>query len=94
MIAAHQLASTTDLMTPQAGAQWTYKGNRGYMPMFGHIAETGQALAVDFRAGNVPPAKDNLKFVKRCQQALPRGVRVAALRCDAAGYQRAVIEHC
>lgn len=84
----------SEIAAGKAGAQWTYRGNRGYMPMFGHIAETGQALAVDFRAGNVPPAKDNLKFVKRCQKALPRGVQVAALRCDAAGYQRAVIAHC
>ena len=77
-----------------AEAEWTYKGHRGYMPLFGHIAETGQLLAVEFRAGNVPPAKGNLEFVQRCEAALPDGVRVKALRSDAAGYQGKLIDHC
>ena len=29
------------------------------MSMVGHIAETDQIVAVDFREGNVPPAQDN-----------------------------------
>jgi hypothetical protein len=49
----------------KADAQWTYKGNKSYMPMVGHIAQTGQIVATDFRAGNVSPNTDNLaKWVK------------------------------
>ena len=37
--------------------------------MVGHIAEVGQIVAVDFRRGNAPPAKDNLGFITQCRQA-------------------------
>ena len=84
----------SEIVAGKSDACWTYNRNRGYMPMFGHIVETGQALAVDFRAGNVPPAKGNLEFVRRCEQALPPGVKVKALRVDAAGYQSALINYC
>ena len=58
------------------------------MPMIGQIA------AVDFRLGNVPPAKDNLAFIQQCQQSLPESCTVKALRIDAAGYQTKIIEYC
>ena len=61
------------------------------MPMIGHIAEIGQIAAVDFRLGNVPPAKDNLAFIQQCQQSLPESCTVKALRIDAAGYQTKII---
>ncbi len=64
------------------------------MPMAGHSAETGQVVAVDFRHGNVPPAKDNKPFIQQCQQSLPEDCTVKALRIDAAGYPTKVIEYC
>ena len=84
----------TEIVAHKADAQWTYNKNKGFMPMVGHIAETGQVVAVDFREGNVPPAKDNLAFIKQCQQALPEGCALKALRIDAAGYQIKIIEYC
>jgi hypothetical protein len=30
------------------------------MPIIGHIAQTGQIVATNFRTGSVSPAKDNL----------------------------------
>lgn len=75
-------------------AQWTYKKCKGYMPMVGHIAETGQVVATDFRAGNVAPATDNLAFIHQCEAALPTEVKVSALRIDAAGYQVAILDEC
>jgi hypothetical protein len=47
------------------------KGNKSYMPMVGHIAQTGQIVATDFKAGNVSPNTDNLGFIKISQDALP-----------------------
>ena len=38
-----------DILANKKHAQWTYKGNKGYMPMGGHIAETDQVVAYDFR---------------------------------------------
>ena len=75
-------------------AQWTYKKCTGYMPMVGHIAETGQVVATEFREGNTAPAAQNLEFIQACQDALPQGVRVGAVRIDAAGYQAAIIDMC
>jgi len=84
----------TEIVAHKADAQWTYKKNRGFMPMVGHIAETGQVAAVDFRRGNVPPAHDNLAFIHQCQASLPEGCVLGALRIDAAGYQTKIIEFC
>lgn len=84
----------TEIVAHKAQAQWTYNKNKGFMPMVGHIAETGQVVAVDFRQGNIPPAQDNLAFIRQCQQSLPQGCTINALRIDAAGYQTKIIEYC
>jgi hypothetical protein len=84
----------TEVIANKTDTQWTYNNNKGYMPMVGHIAQTGQIVASDFRAGNVAPAKDNLTFIKKCQSALPAGVKVNKLRIDAAGYQSSIIDDC
>ena len=62
--------------------------------MVGHIAETGQVVAVDFRQGHIPPAQDNLAFIQQCQQSLPEGCALGALRIDATGYPTNIIEYC
>jgi len=84
----------TEIVAYKAQAQWTYNKNKGFMPMVAHIAETGQILTIDFREGNIPPAKDNLAFIKQCQQSLPKGCHLNALRIDAAGYQTKIIQYC
>lgn len=75
-------------------AQWTYKKCKGYMPMVGHIAETGQVVATEFREGNIAPAANNLEFIQRCEAALPEGVKISAARIDAAGYQADIVDMC
>ena len=84
----------TEVIANKADAQWTYKKNKGFMPMVGHIAQTGQIVAADFRQGNASPAKENLEFIKQCQQSLPKNCVVHALRIDAAGYQSKIIKYC
>jgi len=84
----------TEIIAGKADARWTYKNHRGYMPMVGHVAETGQVVACDFREGNTPPAKDNLKFIRHCQDSLPTGCYIQNLRIDAAGYQTDIIKYC
>jgi hypothetical protein len=84
----------TEIVANKADAHWTYSKNKGYMPMVGHIAETGQVVACDFRQGNAAPAKENFEFIQQCQKALPQGCTVGALRIDAAGYQTRIIQYC
>ena len=84
----------TEIVADKADAAWTHNKNKGFMPMVGHIAETGQVVAVDFRQGNGPPAQVNLVFIQQCQQSLPAGCTVKTLRIDAAGYQTGIIKYC
>ena len=56
--------------------------------MIGHIAQTRQIVATNFRTGSVSPAKDNLDFIKISQDALPKGTNIKKLRIDAAGYRQ------
>jgi hypothetical protein len=75
-------------------AKVTYKGYPGYMPIVGHLAENGFILGDEFRQGNEAPAARNLEFIKYCEEQLPKGKRVKALRADSAAYQAEVINHC
>jgi hypothetical protein len=84
----------TEIVANKTDAQWTYNKNQGYMPMVGHIAETGQIVACDFREGNTSPAKENLEFIRQCQKSLPKDCFVKSLRIDAAGYQTKIIQYC
>ena len=76
------------------GAQYTYKGFKGYMPMVGHIADNGMIIYEEFREGNIPPAADNYQFVIKCISQLPNGKRIKHLRADAASYQTKIIQYC
>ena len=61
-------------------SEFTYKKERGCMPIVGHIAETGMAVAAEFRGGSVSPNARNYEFVRQCERALPRGVAPASTR--------------
>ncbi len=61
----------TEIVAHKADARWTYNKDKGFMPVVGHSAETGQVVAVDFRQGNVPLAQDKLAFIQQCQQSAP-----------------------
>lgn len=84
----------TEIISNKTDAEWTYKSNKGFMPMVGHIAETGQVVACDFRAGNASPSRENFEFIQQCERSLPDGCFVQSLRIDAAGYQTKIIRHC
>jgi hypothetical protein len=84
----------TGIEAEKQSALMTYKGYTGYMPMVGHLAENGLILGDEFREGNASPGARNLEFIKYCEQQLPRGKRIKALRADSAGYQASVINYC
>lgn len=84
----------TGVVSSKKGALRGYTGEKGYFPMVGHAAQTGQVVACDFREGNVSPNSNNLEFIKQCERSLPEGCFVDSLRIDAAGYQSKIIQYC
>ena len=75
-------------------AEMSYHGVRGYYPLVGTLAETGQVAAVRLRTGSTSPNQDNVAFIHQCQAALPNNVKVKRLRADAASYQKAILNDC
>ena len=71
-------------------AQMTYKGEKGYMPIVGHLSELDWCIGYEFREGNVSPNTRILPFLKTCLANLPKGHRVKNVRMDGAGYQSEV----
>jgi len=94
-ITAHTLdGDASQIVAEKDAAQFTYKGEQGYMPMIGHLAEAGVVIHDEFREGNIAPATDNLGFIQACEARLPKGHRIAHVRLDAAGYQASVFNYC
>jgi len=84
----------TQIVAEKETAAWTYKGERGYMPLVGHLAENGLVVGEEFRAGNASPGAGNLEFIKYCEAQLPAGKRIKDVRADSAAYQAAVFNYC
>jgi hypothetical protein len=84
----------TQIVAEKEEAQVTYKGERGYMPMVGHLAENGLEVGDEFRAGNESPGSGNLEFIWYCASQMPEGKRIAHVRSDSAAYQAAVFNWC
>ncbi len=80
------------IMAEKERAQWSYQGEKGYMPLVGHVRElSGMLVHEEFREGNVSPGTRHVPFVADCLRRLPKGRRVARLRADSASYQAVVI---
>jgi hypothetical protein len=84
----------TQIVAEKEGARQTYKGERGYMPIVGHLAENGLVLGEEFREGNDSPGARNLEFIGQCVSQMPAGKRISFFRSDSAAYQAAVINWC
>ena len=84
----------TQIVAEKQDARYTYKGEQGYMPIVGHLAENGLVVGDEFREGNDPPAVRNLEFIKYCATQMPGGKRIAHLRADSAAYQADIFNWC
>jgi hypothetical protein len=80
-------ADATEIVGEKAEAQFTYKGNKGYMPMLGFLYEIGVCLYDEFREGNVAPASGQKEFYLECKKRIPEGKRIGYYRADSASYQ-------
>ena len=59
------------------------------MPFVGTLAENGLIVGEEFREGHAAPAAGNLEFIRYCEQQMPQGKRIVAVRADSAAYQSA-----
>jgi hypothetical protein len=84
----------TQIVAEKQEARWTYQGERGYMPMVGHLAENGLVVGDEFREGNESPGARNLEFIEYCAAQMPQGKRIAHLRSDSAAYQAKIFNYC
>ncbi len=84
----------TQIVAEKEEAKLTYKGEIGYMPIVGHLAENGLVVGDEFRSGNESPGARNLEFIKYCVTQMPEGKRIAYLRADSASYQSSVFNSC
>ncbi len=80
-------ADATEIMGEKEEALFTYKGNKGYMPMLGFLYESNICLYDEFREGNVPPAFDQRGFYVECRKRMSSGKRIGYYRADSASYQ-------
>jgi len=84
----------TQIVAEKQEALRTYKGEVGYLPIVGHLAENGLLVGEEFRAGNVSPNARNVEFIQHCAAQLPAGTRIAHLRADNAAYQAEIFNAC
>jgi hypothetical protein len=84
----------SQIVAEKIEAKMTYKGEYGYMPIVGHLAENGLIVGEEFRNGNESPGSRNLEFIKYCSSRLPKEKNIKFFRSDSAAYQAAIINHC
>ena len=84
----------TQIVAEKREARYTYKGEKGYMPMVGHLAELGLVIGHEFREGNAAPATRNLEFMQDCARNMPKEKRIVAVRADSAAYQAEIFNWC
>jgi len=75
----------------KADAHFTYKGDKGYMPMLGFLFEPAICLFDEFREGNESPAAGHRAFYRQCKARMLKGKWIARFRADSASYQADLI---
>ncbi len=69
-----------EIIGEKADAYYTYKGNKGYMPMVGFLYELKLCIYDEFREGNTAPAFGQRDFYRECKRRLPKGKRIGNYR--------------
>jgi len=84
-------ADAMEIIGEKADAFYTYKGNKGYMPMIGFLYELNLCIYDEFREGNTAPAFGQRGFYQECKRRMPKGKRIGYYRADSASYQAELI---
>lgn len=82
----------TIIESDKGDSRKTYKGNYGYQPLLGIIAENGIVVGSDFRQGNASPQSGILQFIESCRYNYPSEIKI--IRSDSAGWQKQVVDYC
>jgi len=80
------------IVTHKSTAKTSYKKDRSYHPFNVYWAEQDLMLFSEFRDGNVPAGKEQLRVLKESLSLLPPGVERVTVRSDTAGYQHDFLE--
>jgi hypothetical protein len=84
-------ADAMEITGEKADAYYTYKGNKGYMPMAGFLFELRLCIYDEFREGNTAPAFGQKSFYRECKARMPKGKKIGYYRADSASYQAELI---
>jgi hypothetical protein len=84
-------ADAMEITGEKADAYYTYKGNKGYMPMAGFLFELKLCIYDEFREGNTAPAFGQKSFYRECKARMPKGKKIGYYRADSASYQAELI---
>ena len=84
----------TLIETHKRQASYCYDKYRAYQPLTTYWAEADQIVHSEFRDGNVPAGRQQLRVLRESLEYLPRGVEEVLLRSDTAGYQRELLRYC
>jgi hypothetical protein len=82
----------TIIQSEKGDAERTYKGNYGYQPLLGIIAENGMVVGSDFREGNASPQSGLVELIEQCRRNYSQEIKI--IRSDSAGWQKQIVDYC
>jgi len=81
------------IVSQKSTSKVSYKKTPSYQPFNVYWYEQDLMLLSEFRDGNVPAGKEQLRLFKQAEAFLPEGIEVLKLRSDSAGYQHEFLEY-
>ncbi len=95
---APETAATLDMdnnlvVSQKRNSEVSYQKKPSYQPFNVYWHEQDLMLLSEFRDGNVPAGKEQLRLLQQAEALLPEGVASVKLRSDSAGYQHELLEY-
>lgn len=81
------------IISQKRTAEISYKKHPSYQPFNVYWAEQDLMVFSEFRDGNVPPGKEQLRVLKEAISLLPHTIETLRMRSDSAGYQHELLEY-
>lgn len=82
----------TIIQSEKGDSEKTYKGNYGYQPLLGIVAENGMVVGSDFREGNASPQSGLVELIEQCRINYTQEIKI--VRSDSAGWQKQIVDYC
>jgi len=85
----------TYINSEKDSAKYSYQKEKQFSALVGMIAETKMINTIDYRTGNISPAKGILNQLRKaCRQAKKAGQWIKRFRSDSAAYQIKIMTFC